>query len=102
MTELADQKLIAPYVAYTTLKNFLSGFQSAGVPIVIDNSVFGSMSVVPSTAEVLASLSELYRQGQQPTADLHRAVQVVGDDTAWRAFVRETLEKYYSTISDTP
>lgn len=90
----------APYVAFITLKNFLLTLgKSGGVPVVIDNSVFGSMSGgYRSQLKATLRFLRFIDKASKPTDALHDAVAAVGDTAAWSAFVLALLKEHYPTI----
>lgn len=100
MSDSTEKRAAAPYVSYTSLKNFVTSLRaSGGVPIVIDNSVFGGMSG-GSRSQMKSALRflNLIDGDSKPTARMHEAVDASGDDAQWKAFVGRMLKEYYAPI----
>jgi hypothetical protein len=99
-TPVATDKPTPPYVAYTTLKNFLSTMRTAGgAPIVIDRSVFGGMSG-GYQAQVKGALRFLgmIDKDSKPTVFMHAAVAATEKTEDWTTVVSALLNQYYPTI----
>jgi hypothetical protein len=102
MTELALEgpKRTPPYVAFSSLKTFLSNLrESGGVPIAIDSSVYGNMSgSLRSQLRGALKFFGMAGADNKPTAVMHRAVEATADQGVWRAFVAEVLQEHYAPI----
>jgi hypothetical protein len=93
-------KSTAPYTSFATFKNFLTGLRAlGGVPIVIDNSVYGNMSG-GSRSQLKATLRflGLVDDANKPTEELHIGVAATQDVAAWRSWVLALLTAYYPSI----
>ncbi|HKO56225.1 MAG TPA: hypothetical protein VJ276_10130, partial [Thermoanaerobaculia bacterium] len=97
-------KTTAPYTSFATFKNFLTGLRaSGGVPIVVDNSVYGNMSG-GSRSQLRAAVRFLGLVDDQnkPTEAMHQAVIATQDAAAWSNFVMELLNEHYAPIVNHP
>ena len=95
-----DRVSSAPYVAFTTFKNFIKSLSENGVPSHVDKSVMNGLSggVQSHLASAIKFLG-LVEDDLTPTADLQKLVDSFGSDD-WKDCLATLIKSSYMDVTD--
>jgi len=94
MAQSEEKKMVPPYLAYKTFKNFLEGLRANGVPMRVDRSVMSSLSGAAQSSLMLTmKYFGLVSANGLPDDRLHQLVKSQGGER--QKILAESLRQGY-------